>query len=256
MFNRPVKFTKDLPSNLLFHFSLTTLQRKIPLLFYRWKAWNLERNDLYEFGEGPWEDMTTSWPMSGTWTNADLTLSATLVITLYPPCPLEKAMAPHSSTLAWKFPWMQEPGRLQSMGLLRVRHDWATSLFTFMHWRTWQPTPVFLPGESQGQRRLVGCCLWGRTWLKHLSSRSSSTLPTWELFSRRQPWKSMCCWDHLDSICGYINLKIPVVGPNLRATQYKPCVWVPLFIKPATCQFVVAAYFFHLFLPLCPGPNF
>ena len=66
---------------------------------------------------------------------------------------LEKAMAPHSSTLAWKIPWMEEPGRLQSMGSLRVGHDWATSpsLFTFMHWRRkWQPTPVFLPGESQG----------------------------------------------------------------------------------------------------------
>ena len=74
-------------------------------------------------------------------------------------------MAPHSSTLAWKIPWMEEPGRLQSMGSLRVRHDWATSLslFTFMHWRRkWQPTPVFLPGESQGRGNLVGCCLWGR----------------------------------------------------------------------------------------------
>ena len=35
----------------------------------------------------------------------------------------EKAMAPHSSTLAWKIPWMEEPGRLQSMGSLRVGHD-------------------------------------------------------------------------------------------------------------------------------------
>ena len=79
---------------------------------------------------------------------------------------LEKAMAPHSSTLAWKIPWMEEPGRLQSMESLRVGHNWATSfsLFTFMHWRRkWQPTPVFLPGESQGQRSLVGCHLWGRT---------------------------------------------------------------------------------------------
>ena len=40
----------------------------------------------------------------------------------------EKAMATHSSTLAWKIPWTEEPGRLQSMGSLRVRHDWATSL--------------------------------------------------------------------------------------------------------------------------------
>ena len=42
--------------------------------------------------------------------------------------PLEKAMAPHSSTLAWKIPWTEEPGRLQSTGSQRIRHDWATSL--------------------------------------------------------------------------------------------------------------------------------
>ena len=75
-------------------------------------------------------------------------------------------MAPHSSTLAWQIPWTEEPGRLQSMGSLRVGHDGATSLtlFTFMHWRRkWQPTPVFLPGESQGRGSLVGCHLWGRT---------------------------------------------------------------------------------------------
>ena len=75
-------------------------------------------------------------------------------------------MAPHSSTLAWKIPWMEEPGGLQSMGSLGIRHDWATSLslFTFKHWkRKWQPTPVFLPGESQGRGSLLGCRLWGRT---------------------------------------------------------------------------------------------
>ena len=79
---------------------------------------------------------------------------------------LEKAMTPHSSTLACKIPWMEEPGKLQSIVSLRVGHNWATShsLFTFIHWRKkWQSTPVFLPGESQGQESLVGCCLWGRT---------------------------------------------------------------------------------------------
>ena len=78
----------------------------------------------------------------------------------------EKAMVPHSSTLAWKVPWTEEPGRLQSMGLLRVGHNWVTSLslFTFMHWRRkWQLTPVFWPGESQGWGSLVGCHLWSRT---------------------------------------------------------------------------------------------
>ena len=70
---------------------------------------------------------------------------------------MEKAMAPHSSTLAWKIPRTEDPGRLQSMGLLRVGH-------TFMHWRRkWQPTPVFLPGESQGRGSLLGCRLWGCT---------------------------------------------------------------------------------------------
>ena len=92
---------------------------------------------------------------------------------------LEKAMAPHSSTLAWKIPWMEEPGRLQSIGLPRVGHDWATSLslFTFMHWRrTWQPTPVILPGESQG-RGAWWAAIYGVTqswtWLKQLSSSSA-----------------------------------------------------------------------------------
>ena len=73
-------------------------------------------------------------------------------------------MAPHSSTLAWNIPWAEEPGRLQSMGSLRVRHDWMTSLslFTFMHWRRkWQPTPVLWPGESHGQRSLAGYSAWG-----------------------------------------------------------------------------------------------
>ena len=75
-------------------------------------------------------------------------------------------MAPHSSTLVWKIPWTEEPGGLQSMGSLRVGHDSVTSLslFTFMHWRRkWHPTPVLLPGESQGRGSLVGCRLWGRT---------------------------------------------------------------------------------------------
>ena len=69
-----------------------------------------------------------------------------------------KAMATHSSSLARKIPWMEEPGRLRPVESLRVGHDWATSLslFTFRHWRRkWQHTPVFLPGESQG---------WGSLW--------------------------------------------------------------------------------------------
>ena len=74
-------------------------------------------------------------------------------------------MVIHSSTLAWKTPRMEEPGRLQSMGSWRTGHDWVTthSLFTFMHWRRkWQPTPVLLPGKYHGWRSLIGCSPWGR----------------------------------------------------------------------------------------------
>ena len=90
--------------------------------------------------------------------------------------PSEKAMAPHSITLAWKIPWTEEPGGLQSMGSLRVGHNWATSLslFTFMHWRRkWQPTSVFLPGESQGWGSLIGCRLW-------VSTESDATEAAWQ----------------------------------------------------------------------------
>ena len=103
-------------------------------------------NNLYDFSH-----IVESWPVA-------------LKLILNPE--LEKAMVPHSSTLAWKILWTEEPGRLQSMGSLRVGYDWVTSLslFTFMHWkRKGQPTPVFLPGESQGWGSLVGCHLWGRT---------------------------------------------------------------------------------------------
>ena len=93
---------------------------------------------------------------------------------------MEKAMAPHSSTLVWRIPWMEEPGRLQSMGSLGVGHDWVTSLslFTFMHWRRKrQPTPVFLPGETQGRGAwwaAISGVAQSWTRLKQLSSSSSN----------------------------------------------------------------------------------
>ena len=124
-------------------------------------------------------------------------------------CRAEKAVAPHSSTLAWKTPWTEEPGSLQSMGSQRVGHDWATSLslFTFVHWRRkWQPTPVFLPGESQGRGSLVGCCLGvaqNRTRLKRLSSSSSShcreSIADIHVLS-------LCLWHDLTQNCAFRNV--------------------------------------------------
>ena len=62
--------------------------------------------------------------------------------------------------LACCSPW----GREESDTTERFHFHFSLSLFTFMHWRRkWQPTPVVLPGESQGWESLVGCRLWGRT---------------------------------------------------------------------------------------------
>ena len=86
-------------------------------------------------------------------------------------------MATHSSTCAWEIPWMEEPGRLQSMGLWRVGHDWATSLSLF----------TFSTGEGNGNPLQYSCLenprdgslvgwIYGvaqsRTWLSWLSSSS------------------------------------------------------------------------------------
>ena len=92
----------------------------------------------------------------------------------------EKAMAPHSSTLAWKIPWTEEPGRLQSMGSLRVEHDWV-------HFHV----SLSCIGEGNGnplqcsclENPRVGGAWWATvygvaqswTWLKQLSSSSSSS---------------------------------------------------------------------------------
>ena len=89
--------------------------------------------------------------------------------------PLEKEMAIHSSTLAWKIPWMEEPDKLQSMGSQRVGHDWATSLslgcsgrehLTYLR----GSTPQVLPGEKPPQAPEVSTCqeCWVNEWMNEV----------------------------------------------------------------------------------------
>ena len=123
-----------------------------------------------------WEMRLQKLRCSQIWVCTRISLWTILKCRLLNSMPREKAMALHSRTLAWKIPRMEEPGRLQSMRSLRVGHDWATSLslFTFRHWRRkWQPTPVFLPGESQRQWAPVYGVAQSRTQLKRLSSSNS-----------------------------------------------------------------------------------
>ena len=115
------------------------------------------------------------------WKNQGYMQGYSIHITIYPILVYdsEKAMAPHSSTLAWKIPWMEEPGRLQSMGSLAVRHNWVTSL------------SLSCIGEGNGNPLQCSClenprdggvcwaAVYGvaqsRTQLKRLSSSSSSS---------------------------------------------------------------------------------
>ena len=137
---------------------------------------------------------------------------------------LEKAVAPHSSTLAWKIPWTEEPGGLQSIGSLRVRHDWATSLslFTFMHWRRkWQPTPVFLPGESQEWWEPGGLPSMGshRVWYdwsdlaaaaRHLLESHSSRM---RVIKTPKP-NGDCCWEWNQTVTNFSYIRIFLCFPS------------------------------------------
>ena len=117
-------------------------------------------------------------------------------------------MAPHFSTLAWKIPWTEEPGRLQSMGSRRIGHDWATSLslFTFMHWRRkWQPTPVFLPGEIPGMGEPGGLRSMGSHRVGHYWSDLAAVYS--HIPKRRDRFGGM-----ISNIClHYVNYKLVTI---------------------------------------------
>ena len=88
----------------------------------------------------------------------------------------EKAVAPHSSTLAWRIPWMEEPGRLQSMGSLRVGHNWAISLSRIGEGNGNPLQCSCLENPRDGRAWWADVCgvAQSQTRLKWLSSSSSS----------------------------------------------------------------------------------
>ena len=115
-------------------------------------------------------------------------------------------MATHSSTLAWKIPWMEKPGRLQSMGSLRVGHDWATSLslFIFMHWRRNGNPLQCSCMENPRDRGAWWAAVYGVTqswtWLKRLSS-SKLINGEKESLDIGQPQSTECMCAHTPVLC-------------------------------------------------------
>ena len=121
----------------------------------------------------------TGHGVTKSWTRLSIPASSYIVFSLYVSLVTEKAMAPHSSTLAWKTPWTEEPGRLKSMGSLRVGHDWATSLslFTFLgNGNPLQCSCLENPRDGRAWWSAVCGVAQSRTQLKWLSSSSSSLI--------------------------------------------------------------------------------
>ena len=113
---------------------------------------------------------------------------------------VEKAVAPHSSTLAWKIPWMEEPGGLQSMGSPRVGHDWVTSLSRI--------------GEGNGNSLQCSCLedprdggtwwavygvIQSQTQLKWLSSSNHTCTSQWKITWFKKKKKNAYYWNKLKS---------------------------------------------------------
>ena len=129
------------------------------------------------------------------------------------------------------------------MGLLRVGHNWVTSLslFTYIHWRRkWQPTPVLLPGESQGWGSLVGCHLWGCTESDYVPQLSYPFICWWT--SRLLPclgYYKQCCDEHWGTRVSFNSDFLLCVCPAVGLLGHM-AVLFPVFKGISTLFFIVA----------------
>ena len=110
-----------------------------------------------------------------------LTMWETQVQSLGREDPLEKEMVTQSSTLAWKIPWTEEPGRLQSMGSQRVGHDWATSLS--LHFYCYRASLVAQTGKNLPVMWETWVWSLGREYPLEEGMAAHSSILAWEI-----PW--------------------------------------------------------------------
>ena len=128
---------------------------------------------------------------------------------------LQKAMATHSSTLAWEIPWTEEPGGPRSMGLQRVRHDWATSLHSL---RTLSP--------EKEMANHFSILAWKVPWTEEPGG-------LWSMGSQRvgHDWSDWACiyiyiYHHYEQTAGRsMNIKIILVGVSGLRQKWGVCYW-------------------------------
>ena len=160
-------------------------------------------------------------------------------------------MAPHSSTLAWKIPWMEEPGRLQFMGSLRVGHDWATSLSlsTFMHWRgngnPLQCSCLENPRDGEAWWAAVYGVAQSWTRLKRLSNSNSNAFSAVFLWWSSSTLMLSPLWDShrcLQSSCGWsVTYGSSTIKSWLSGMLKNWCFWAvalekTLYKSPLDCR--------------------
>ena len=182
----------------------------------------------------------------------------------------EKAVASHSSTLAWKIPWIEEPGRLQSMGSRRVRHDWATSLslFAFMHWKEMATHSSVLawriPGTGEpGRLPSMGSHRVGHDW-SDLAEAAESIFSSLSLalhvilvfyfctkafsFHEVIGW-SFCYWFWFERLS--LKFQILIATSNGIMVSFFHCInkfiyftkWINLFCYPVIWEVGIEIYF-------------
>jgi len=145
---------------------------------------------------------------------------------------VEKVVVTHSSSLAWKIPWTEEPGRLQSMGSIRVRHDWATSLslFTFMHWRTHSSVLAWrIPGMGEpGGLPSMGSHRVGHDWSDSAAAAAAAAYCWWECKLIQQLCKTV--WRFLKK------LKVEVTcNPAIQLLGVCVCIYICVCVRVCVC---------------------
>ena len=172
------------------------------------------------------KNLTLHWlSKSCGWLNAGLpAMQETRVWSLGQEDPLEKEMATHSSTLAWKIPLMEEPGRLQSMGSQRVGHDWATSLLSLSFFYIRRPNLV--PWFSQFFWKLWAFCLSFMNEVSGEGGQRRNQIKTELLWMKGSGSWNPGSWH---ATCSSISQEVPW---NLEP-------WVPCIMQSAKHQFSV-----------------
>ena len=143
----------------------------------------------------------------------------------------KKAMAPHYSTLAWKIPWMEEPGRLQCMGSLRVTHSWATFHFHALEKEMATHSSVLawrIPGTGEpGGLPSMGSHRVGHDWSDLAAAAAAAAEPLQRDF--------ICVWGHAFNTqpgawqpcpnLHFLLLQSLKVSPRLRCRAFSGLLW-------------------------------